>query len=474
MSKRNFFINYFKHIPDDLVINSTPGMIISLVGTIVMITLFFFELTAYFEVKTHTTLVVDELVDDMLRVNFNVTLHQVPCEFLSVDVSDMTGSSRHNISKDILKWRLDSQQNVIAATNAVAAKSAGDAPLEHETHGGAFDIFDPDEYEPPDTNLSEALTAESFEPFLKQHELTVVNFFAPWCIWCRRFEPVYLETAQKIPGLHFHGHARLSQVGRVADLRPSDGEPSPQPVPPQLSSSPPRFSPQVDCVANQAFCGKNMIRAYPTVRMYKDGDPVNFELFTGARTVPTLIQFIQTQMDQYKLSHRVAHKEGEARFMIKHGALAAGSDLYRARMDAEAAQTYASAAPLRSSSPQPSPQPFPPPCPPLSPSPARPVAGTAAPTSRARASRGNRSRRTPSSTATWSPAPRSNLSSTSRATLTSRPRRRRSTRTTRGRRTSRCRTRATRRPPRAPSPTAPRAAASPATSRCARCLARSS
>jgi len=309
MSKRGFLANYnfFKHIPDDLVIQSTPGMIISLLGTVVMLTLFVLELNAYFQVSTSTTLVVDELVDDMLRANFNVTLHQVPCEYLSVDIADMTGSTRHNVSKDILKWRLDSSQRVIAATNAVAARTVSEGTLAHETHDGAFDVFDPDEYEPPDTNLSEALTAETFNDFLQQHELTAVNFFAPWCIWCRRFEPVYLEAAQKIPELHFHGHARLAQV---------------------------------DCVANQAFCGKNMVRAYPTVRMYRDGDPVNFELFTGARTVPSVIGFIQQQMDLYKVSHRVAHKEGEARFVIKHCALSSGSDLYRARLDAEAAQTY--------------------------------------------------------------------------------------------------------------------------------------
>ena len=92
--------------------------------------------------RTETTLVVDEIVDETLRMNFNVTLHeardatapsrrhalappgpppglprsvprphvQVPCEYLSVDVSDMTGFSTHNITKDILKWRLDSRQ----------------------------------------------------------------------------------------------------------------------------------------------------------------------------------------------------------------------------------------------------------------------------------------------------------------------------------------------------------------------------
>jgi thiol-disulfide isomerase/thioredoxin len=306
--KINYF-NFFKHVPSDLVISSTPGVVISAVGTVIMLVLFMFEVGEYFTLKSSTTLVVDEFRDEVLRANFNVTLHSVPCEHLSVDVSDLTGTMRHNITKDILKWRLDSQQRVIADADAVSAKTSAEhaASEKHETHGGAYDLFDPDEYEPPDTNLSQHLSEETFEPFLKQHELTVVNFFAPWCIWCRRFEPVYLKTASEVPDLHFHGHARLSQV---------------------------------DCVANQAFCGKMMVRAYPTIRMYKDGDPAHFELFTGERTDTALLSFIKEQMSLYKTSHAVARREANAQYEVKRGALSAGSDLYRARMSAEAAQTY--------------------------------------------------------------------------------------------------------------------------------------
>ena len=76
-----------------------PGTVISAVGTLIMVVLFIFELQHYMTITSSTTLVVDELVDEVLRVNFNVTLYQVPCEHLSVDVSDMTGTTRHNITK---------------------------------------------------------------------------------------------------------------------------------------------------------------------------------------------------------------------------------------------------------------------------------------------------------------------------------------------------------------------------------------
>ena len=97
-------------------------MVISLVGTVIMLTLFLFELNEYFTMTTSTTLVVDEFRDEVLRANFNLTVHDVPCEFLSVDVADMTGTNRHNISKDILKWRLDARGHMIQHANAVAAR----------------------------------------------------------------------------------------------------------------------------------------------------------------------------------------------------------------------------------------------------------------------------------------------------------------------------------------------------------------
>ena len=48
--KRKMFINYFKHVPDDLVISSMPGMIISAVGTLLLVVLFVLEFGAYLEV----------------------------------------------------------------------------------------------------------------------------------------------------------------------------------------------------------------------------------------------------------------------------------------------------------------------------------------------------------------------------------------------------------------------------------------
>ena len=67
----------------------------------------------------------------------------------------------------------------------------------------------------PFSEESYAGNIEAFKQLVREHPLVIVNFFAPWCIWCRRFEPVYLKTASEIPDLHFHGHALRQPVRLV-------------------------------------------------------------------------------------------------------------------------------------------------------------------------------------------------------------------------------------------------------------------
>lgn len=229
----------------------------------------------------------------------------------------MTGLATHNISKDILKWRLDARQRALTWSSATAAAETRHvlaAAREAEANPWVMSqelvnrlASEDDEVEPLDTNLSQPLSPETFHPFIAQHELSLINFYAPWCIWCQRLEPVYLEAASQVPKLQFHGHTRLAQV---------------------------------DCVAFQDFCVKNMIRAYPTLRMYKDGSDAEFELFTGERNVPSIVNFIQTQMTSYQKSHAVLRKQHSAKFEVRRGALSSGRELYRARMRMVSAHTF--------------------------------------------------------------------------------------------------------------------------------------
>jgi len=42
-----------------------------------------------------------------IRINFNITMLDVPCEFATVDILDVLGTNQQNVTKNIEKWNLD-------------------------------------------------------------------------------------------------------------------------------------------------------------------------------------------------------------------------------------------------------------------------------------------------------------------------------------------------------------------------------
>ena len=71
-----------------------------------MFILFMLELNNYLTTNTLSRIVMDTSNDDMLQINFNITLPKLPCQYASVDVSDVLGTRKVNLTKNIRKWRV--------------------------------------------------------------------------------------------------------------------------------------------------------------------------------------------------------------------------------------------------------------------------------------------------------------------------------------------------------------------------------
>ena len=108
-----------------------------------------------------------------------------------------------------------------------------------------------------------------------------MNFYAPWCIWCQRLEPIWEAFAEEV-------EREQLPVNVV----------------------------KVDCVANRDLCMRNRVQAFPMLRLFKDGEAQQPD-YRQDRTVTALIGFLKgkvatdTHVAQLPPEKQEEHKELE-------------------------------------------------------------------------------------------------------------------------------------------------------------------
>ncbi|KAI7992267.1 Protein disulfide isomerase-like 5-4 [Camellia lanceoleosa] len=127
-----------------------------------------YELNNYLTVSTSTSVIVDKSSDgEFLRIDFNVSFPALSCEFASVDVSDVLGTNRLNITKTIRKYPIDSN---LKPTGSEFHSGPISGEIKHDDEGN-------EEYAEGSFILGE----RNFDRISHKHPILAVNFYAPWC-----------------------------------------------------------------------------------------------------------------------------------------------------------------------------------------------------------------------------------------------------------------------------------------------------
>eukprot|EP01071_Lankesteria_metandrocarpae_P002231 Lankesteria_metandrocarpae@DN2173_c0_g1_i1.p1 len=95
----------------------------------------------------------------------------------------------------------------------------------------------------------------NFDEFVKVHETTLVEFYAPWCGHCKSLTPHYEEAAKKLKEL---GGVKLGKV---------------------------------DSTVETELAKRYDIRGYPTLKLFRKGEPMDY---TGGRTGDTIVAWIES------------------------------------------------------------------------------------------------------------------------------------------------------------------------------------
>ena len=95
-----------------------------------MLILFIAELWAFLSTSVITNVVLDPNQDPLIRINFNITVLDIPCEYAMIDVVDILGTRNNNITKNVNKWNVDAA----GIRRNYDGRNREQPDLEHDTH----------------------------------------------------------------------------------------------------------------------------------------------------------------------------------------------------------------------------------------------------------------------------------------------------------------------------------------------------
>lgn len=81
-----------------------------------------------------------------------------------------------------------------------------------------------------DVHHAVPLSSANFKPILKQYDIVVVNYYAPWCPWCQRLGPTWEAVTEAVHDKYpeSDGRIRFAKVRKwgikVCLFRPQRGE----------------------------------------------------------------------------------------------------------------------------------------------------------------------------------------------------------------------------------------------------------
>ncbi|XP_057529195.1 protein disulfide isomerase-like 5-4 [Amaranthus tricolor] len=284
-------VDFYRKIPRDLTEASLSGAGLSIVAAFCMIFLFGMELSSYLSLNTSTAVVVDKSPDgEFLRIDFNMSFPALSCEFASVDVSDVLGTNRLNITKTIRKFSIDSH---LRPTGPEFLSGPTTNLVKHDDDG-----------EEDYGEGSLVLSGQNFDRVAQEHDILVVNFYAPWCYWSKKLRPAWEKTAMIIRERH----------DPEADGRVVLGN--------------------VDCTVQVDLCRRHHIQGYPSIRVFRKGSDVKddhghheHESYYGDRDTDSLVKFVESLVSPIALENKalaLEDKSGNKTEHIKRPAPSAG------------------------------------------------------------------------------------------------------------------------------------------------------
>merc|ERR1719409_1448411 len=162
------------------------------------------------------------------------------CEHVTVGVWDAFGTERMNITRDVVKQRIDHKGG------NKGKPYTEDELLELEFADSSFTKEELKELDSDWSSSSDNFKHDDFDKVVDAHDFTFVNFYADWCPHCRMFAPTWRQFEEKVN----NGETEIKDADGVkANVRVL----------------------KMNCVDFEDTCRAQMIQSFPTIRLYRRG-----------------------------------------------------------------------------------------------------------------------------------------------------------------------------------------------------------
>ena len=298
----------YQRVPSDLTETSQLGKLMSVIAMASMSTLFLLETKAYF---FSTTLETDLLLRDKddepsIQLNFDITMMDLPCEQATVDVFTTVGFEK-KITKNIRKYPVD-EDGVRQRYEA------------RDWHQNDIELWDPAVPEAIDDLHQDgedaiSLDAQSF-PYgvyprfhiisihlcpkvisclthlknklslaMRKFPFLFVKFYSNECKNCQDLAPTWEALGEVVTDASMNIVDEYLSENDLGSDEYSDDE-----FETAVNNMAPVLVTKLNCSLYPSICNGQGIRAYPTMRVFVDGEVKGD--YNGHRTVMELVEWL--------------------------------------------------------------------------------------------------------------------------------------------------------------------------------------
>ena len=105
-------LDAFPKTLDEVRVKTVPGAILSIVSLTLMLILFLSEFSYFLHTERVDHLYVNTTKVDKIRVTFDVSFHEIPCNLISIDAFDDLGIPQKDIYHEVYKHKITANENL--------------------------------------------------------------------------------------------------------------------------------------------------------------------------------------------------------------------------------------------------------------------------------------------------------------------------------------------------------------------------